>query len=63
MRPLTISMARAANLTLEWVRALSMGNSRRPQYGDCIMRTLDAYRRQPISHDSALSPRSVEHAD
>ena len=61
MQPLTSSMARAANVTLDWFRAL--GKQDRQQHGVYIKRTLEAYRLQPVSAISALSPvREPENA-
>jgi len=62
MQLLTTSVARAANLTLDLVRSLAPTPTR-PLHGDTIRRTLEAYRLQPVSHYSALSPREVEHAE
>ena len=63
MQPLTSSMARAANVTLDWFRALGKQEARQ-QHGVYIKRTLEAYRLQPVSAMSALSPeRELENAE
>lgn len=60
MQPLTFSMARAANLTWDWFRALSNQPSC-SRHGEYIKQTLEAYRLQPVSRLSALT--SVEEAE
>ncbi len=62
MQILTNSMARAANLTLDLVRSLTPTPSR-PQYGESMRQTLEAYRLQPVSHYSALAPIEAEHGE
>jgi hypothetical protein len=62
MQLLTTSMTRAASLTLDLVRSLAPAPPR-PQYGDTIRRTLEAYRLQPVSHNSALAPAEAQHAE
>jgi hypothetical protein len=59
MQTFTTSMSLAASLTLNWVRAINPIETRLANSG-AIRRTLEAYRLQPVSHNSALAPAEAE---
>lgn len=63
MQQFTSSMARAANNTLDWVRALAYPQQQRRPSSQCILRTLEAYRLQPVSIPVAMqAQQGVEDA-
>ena len=55
MQALTMSMTRAANSTLDWVRGL--GKPPQKTNYECIRRTLEAYRLQPVSVPAEAEPQ------